>query len=106
LQTGLVTADDFIFDQAGDTYIAQDAANVLREISAAGEVRTLVGGLDDTYLAGATAVAFRRTALDSSVLLYVSTKGGKAKPVDGGMITGKIVAVYYLRRRMLSRIIG
>jgi len=75
LQIGLITADDFIFDQARDAYIAQDAANVLTEVSAAGGARTLVSGLDDTHLAGATAVAFGRTALDASVL-YVSTNGG------------------------------
>ena len=93
LQTGLTTADDFILDKAGDAYIAQDAANVLTEVSAKVEVRAPVGGLNDSYLAGATAVQFGRTELDR-VVLYVMTKGGQAKSVGGVVAPGKVVAVF------------
>ncbi|MCJ1431035.1 hypothetical protein MMC27_000385 [Xylographa pallens] len=84
VQTGLITADDFIFDLAGDAYIAQDVANVLTKVSAKGQVSTIVGSFNNSYLAGATAVQFGRTALDRSVL-YVTTNGGQAKPVNGAV---------------------
>ena len=93
LQTGLTTADDFILDKAGDACIAQDAANVLTEVSAKVEIRAPVGGLNDSYLAGATAVQFGRTELDR-VVLYVMTNGGQAKPVGGVVVPGKVVAVF------------
>ncbi|MCJ1396358.1 hypothetical protein MMC18_009248 [Xylographa bjoerkii] len=89
VQTGLITADDFIFDMAGDAYIAQDAANVLTEVSAMGQVRILVGSFNNSYLAGATAVQFGRTALDRSVL-YVTTNGGQARPVNGTVAAGRL----------------
>ena len=93
VQTGLITADDFIFDMAGDAYIAQDAANVLTKVSAGGQVSTVVSSFNNSYLAGAKAVQFGRTALDRSVL-YVTTNGGQAKPVNGTVAPGKVVAVY------------
>ncbi|MCJ1419249.1 hypothetical protein MMC32_005602 [Xylographa parallela] len=37
VQTGLITADDFILDMAGDAYIAQDVANVLTKVTAKGK---------------------------------------------------------------------
>ncbi|MCJ1323292.1 hypothetical protein MMC15_008647 [Xylographa vitiligo] len=72
IQTALITAGDFIIDMAGDAYIAQDVANVLTKVSAKGQVSTVVGSFTNSYLAGATAVQFGRTALDRSVL-YVTT---------------------------------
>ncbi|MCJ1401532.1 hypothetical protein MMC11_004747 [Xylographa trunciseda] len=93
LKTGILTADDLVFDMAGDAYIASDAGNVLTEVSAKGQVRTVVGNFNSSYLAGATAVQFGRTALDRSVL-YVTTNGGQAKPVNGLVAPGKVVAVY------------
>ena len=81
IQTGLIPADDFIIDMAGDAYIAQ------------GQVSTVIGSFTNSYLAGATEVQFGRTALDRSVL-YVTTNGGQAKPVNGTVAPGKVVAVY------------
>ena len=96
LQQGLFTADDLILDSVGDVYVAQDAGNVLVKVAATSgggwETQTLVGARNDTYLAGATAVQFGRTKLDRDVL-YVSTNGGQAIPVDGKVANGKVVAV-------------
>ena len=92
VQTGLTSADDFTFDEAGNAYLVQNTVNQLTEISAKGQVTTLVGGLNDSYLSGATAVQFGRTVLDDEVL-YVTTSGGQGAPVNGKIVPGKVVAV-------------
>ena len=82
LQTNLASPDDFILDNAGNAYVAQDALNELTEVPTQGPVKVLVGGVNDSYLAGPTSVQFGRTELDASVL-YVATNGGLAAPVGG-----------------------
>ena len=93
LQSGSTPIDNFVFDNAGDGYCAQDVANVLSKVPANGTVTALVGNINDTYLAGATAAQVGRTALDSSVV-YVRANGGQTKPVNGVVAPGKVVAVY------------
>jgi sugar lactone lactonase YvrE len=85
--------DDFTFDFAGTAYIGQNVANTLGIVTAANVSSTLVGNLNSTELVGPTAVQFGRTESDRSVL-YVTTSGGLAVPVNGTYTEGgKVVAV-------------
>ena len=85
--------DDFAIDAAGNAYVTQGAENTVVEITAEGGGFTIVGNLNSTVIAGSTAAQFGRTLLDRNVL-YVTTNGGIAGPVDGYIIDGgKVVAI-------------
>ncbi len=51
-------------------------------------MRIIAGNTNSNLLAGDTAAAFGRTALDQSIL-YVVTNGGIAAPVNGTYIEGR-----------------
>lgn len=84
--------DDFAIDSAGNAYIMQGGDNTLVEVTAADAEFVIAGNLNSTVVAGSTAAQFGRTAFDRSIL-YVTTNGGIAGPVDGYIIGGKVVAV-------------
>jgi len=92
VQSGL--CDDFAFDQAGNTFMTQDPGNALQKITPEGVVTVVVGNQNSTELVGPTAAQFGRTPLEESIL-YVTTNGGLASPVNGTYVEGgKVVAVY------------
>jgi hypothetical protein len=91
VQSGL--CDDFAFDQAGNAFMTQNAGNALQKITPEGVVTVIVGNPNSTELVGPMAAQFGRTPLDESIL-YVTTNGGLAGPVNGTYVEGgKVVAV-------------
>ncbi|MCJ1393176.1 hypothetical protein MMC18_006048 [Xylographa bjoerkii] len=85
--------DDFVIDAAGNAYVTQGGWNTLVEITAAGAELVVAELLNSTVVAGSTAAQFGRTRFDKNVL-YVTTNGGIADPVDGYIIDGgKVVAI-------------
>ena len=85
--------DDFAIDAAGNAFVAQGGENTVVEITSAGVEFVVAGSLNSTAVAGSTAAQFGRTPVDKNVL-YVTTNGGIADPVDGHIINGgKVVAV-------------
>ncbi|KZP21489.1 hypothetical protein FIBSPDRAFT_1020155 [Athelia psychrophila] len=88
--------DDFVFDRAGNAYVATNADNTVQKITPAGNVTVVAGSVNSTLVAGSTAAQFGRTAADSSVL-YV-TKDGKFTNGAGETVagTGGVVAIHGL----------
>lgn len=89
---GDVEADDFALDIEGNAYVATNSANSILKVSGDGSVMKVIGGQNDTVVAGADAAAFGRTPWDSNIL-YVTTTGGIVVPPPSGIVGGKVVAV-------------
>lgn len=87
-----VVADDFAFDREGNAWITQDPSNGLLKVSPAGYVSLVLGGLNQSEIAGDTSAKFGRTKYDRDVL-YLTTNGGLADPPVGGIVGGKLLAV-------------
>eukprot|EP01037_Dinobryon_pediforme_P005515 gene5515-5569_t len=85
-----IRADDFAPGQDHALYIATHPANSLVRLAVNGRRTTLAG--PDEGMAGATAVAFGRTASDSDCV-YVTTTGGLFAPIDGVIQPAKLVRV-------------
>ena len=81
-------ADDFTFDEAGNTFVARGVVDVIERVSAAGQVVSLNFTDPDSLvlLEGNTAVKFGRTAWDRKTL-YVTTNGG----LGGGLVNGTAI---------------
>lgn len=89
----LVLADDFVVSPDGISYLAGLDNNIVSRVSQNGTVEIVAGNLNSSALIGATAAAFGRTSEDSNVL-YVTTGGGEAAPVNGTYVEGgKVVAL-------------
>lgn len=89
-----IVVDDFSLDTKGNAYVARLTDNAVARISTNGVVTQLAGNLNSTLVPGPTCTGFGRTKRDRSVL-YVTTSGGAADPVNGTIIEGgKLVAVY------------
>ncbi|KAI6087702.1 hypothetical protein F4821DRAFT_235725 [Hypoxylon rubiginosum] len=85
--------DDFAFDGQGNIWAATDFDNMLITIRKDGRDTVVLGSPTELTVAGDTAVAFGRTPLDRHIL-YVTTSGAAAVPVNGTISEpGKIVAV-------------
>lgn len=89
---GDVEADDFALDADGNAYVTTNSANSILKVSGDGSVMKVVGGQNETVVAGADAAAFGRTRWDSNIL-YVTTTGGIVVPPPSGVVGGKVVAV-------------
>ncbi|KAJ4389812.1 hypothetical protein N0V93_007284 [Gnomoniopsis smithogilvyi] len=85
--TSLDQWDDFTFDCEGKVFIAAGGANTVQRIDSRGSVKIIAGNLNSTAIAEATATKFGRRENDDDVL-YVTTAGGVATPVDGTIILG------------------
>ena len=91
VQNGM--CDDFAFDRAGNAWVALEADNTLQKITPEGAMTAVVGNKYSTELVGPTAMQFGRTPQDESIL-YITTNGGLAAPVNGTYIEGgKVAAV-------------
>ncbi|KAI1383013.1 uncharacterized protein F4822DRAFT_89615 [Hypoxylon trugodes] len=66
--------DDFAFDRQGLLWTATNDGNIVAVVRAGGSFEAVVGGAEEDIVAGDTAIAFGRTALDRDVV-YVSTSG-------------------------------
>lgn len=85
--------DDFALDVFGRAFLATAAGNTVVEVKKNGRQLVLAGDLNSTQIAEPTGVRFGRTGADRGVL-YVSTAGGLAAPVDGTeRMGGQVVAV-------------
>ncbi|XXG95166.1 hypothetical protein Hte_001426 [Hypoxylon texense] len=85
--------DDFAFDCQGNIWAATDFDNMLITIQTDGRETVVLGSPTELTVAGDTSAAFGRTPLDRHIL-YVTTSGAAAVPVNGTIMEpGKIVAV-------------
>ncbi|TVY90938.1 hypothetical protein LAWI1_G005487 [Lachnellula willkommii] len=87
--------DDFVLDEErGVAFMSGAATNTLLSIPLdGGELTTLLGGLNETVLAGPTSATLGRGLLDRDAV-YVTTNGGVLAPVNGTFTEGgKIVSV-------------
>jgi hypothetical protein len=88
-----LVCDDFSIDEKGNAFIAQNTGNALRKVTPDGVSTIVVGGLNSTDLAGPTSARFSRKPGEKSVM-YVTTCGGLAGPVNGTFVEGgKVVAI-------------
>jgi hypothetical protein len=87
-----ISGDDFTMSADGVAFIAENGQNSLKRVGVNGSQSLVAGGLNSTLIAGATGAAFGRTWLDQDVI-YVTTAGGQAGPVNGTYAEGgKVVA--------------
>ena len=85
--------DDFALSPNGNAFITQGSGNQIAKVTPRGIETEVAGGLNSTTLPGGTAAKFGRTAKDKRVL-YVTTNGGLAGPVNGTVVVGgKLAAV-------------
>jgi hypothetical protein len=87
--------DDFTFGPETDGLIwaSTNIGNTIVAVYPNGTTVTVEGAFTQLTVAGATAVEFGRTKKDAHVL-YVSTTGGLARPVNGTVMEGgKVVAI-------------
>lgn len=85
--------DDFIFDRAGNAFVATNLNATVQKITPAGKVSVVAGSPNSTLLAGSTATKFGRTAADASVL-YVTTDGRFTNAAGETVVgTGGVVAI-------------
>ncbi|KAI7787549.1 hypothetical protein LA080_015771 [Diaporthe eres] len=84
--------DDFALDDEGNAWMA--AGNTVQKINTrTGEVKVVAGDVNSTAIAEPTSAKFGRRERDWKVL-YVTTAGGLATPVNGDtVIGGQLVAV-------------
>lgn len=96
-----ISPDDFAIDRKGTLYVTTNPSNSLEFVPASGVSGVvLVGGLNQTILAGATSAVFGRGS-DCENVLFVCTSGGKAAPVNGTYVeAGKIVKIELLSTRI------
>ncbi|EWZ38813.1 hypothetical protein FOCG_05203 [Fusarium oxysporum f. sp. radicis-lycopersici 26381] len=94
VSNGVSFLDDFAFDAEGNIYAASLFDNcVVFADTVSGTWKIVVGGLGEMTVAGATSVAFGREGHDKDIL-YVTTSGAIANPVNGTETEGsKVVAI-------------
>ncbi|KND91970.1 hypothetical protein TOPH_03283 [Tolypocladium ophioglossoides CBS 100239] len=88
-----IAADDFAVDRKGTAHMAVGVANEIAKVRPNGKSCVVAGSPGSKLIAGATSVAFGRTREEKHIL-YVSTSGAQAWPVNGTYTEGgKIVAL-------------
>lgn len=88
-----IFGDDFVFDDRGNAWVAQNVFNKIGVLMADGSVITVAGEPDQFTVAGPTACRFGRRP-DDQHILYVATTGGIGAPINGTEFEGaKVVAV-------------
>lgn len=92
--------DDFALDQhhrrgGDDAFLTTQSGDSIAEVSLRnGSTRIVAGARGSTEIAEPTSAQFGRTPADRDVL-YVTTAGGLAAPLAGGVVVGgQVVAVY------------
>jgi hypothetical protein len=87
--------DDFTVLADGTAFLGTDPDNSVQRYTPGKGFETIVGGLNETIVAGATAALFGVTKKDRNTL-YVTTSGGHGGPVNGTFTEpGKIVAISF-----------
>lgn len=87
-----ISVDDFTIDAQGTIWVMTGFDNMLVTMEQDGTNTVVLGSPSELTIGGDTAGAFGNTALDSDVL-YITTDGSMALPVNGTTETGKVVAV-------------
>ena len=88
-----ITFDDFALNRHGDAFLATQNGDSIVEVSLNGSTRIIAGVVNTTEIAEPTGAQFGRTQADGHVL-YVTTAGGLAFPIDGDVVVGgQVVAV-------------
>ncbi|KAH8594901.1 hypothetical protein B0O99DRAFT_572838 [Bisporella sp. PMI_857] len=86
----ILQVDDFVFRSDGTAWLAQNQIQSL-SVVAGGQAELVAGNNYSTVLAGVTAAQFGRTSATCNIL-YLTTNGGLAVPVNGSVITGGKIA--------------
>ena len=85
--------DDFALDRYGDAFLATGNGDSIEEVKRDGSGQIIAGAVNTTEIAQPTSAQFGRTVRDRNVL-YVTTAGGLAVPIDGDVVVGgQVVAV-------------
>ena len=85
--------DDFALSRHGDAFLATAPGDSITEVTRNGTQRIFAGLVNTTEIAQPTSAQFGRTLEDRNVL-YVTTAGGLAFPIDGDVVVGgQVVAV-------------
>ena len=85
--------DDFALDRYGDAFLATQPGDSIAKVSRDGTTEIIAGVVNTTEIAEPTSAQFGRTPDDRDVL-YVTTAGGLAFPIDGDIVIGgQVVAV-------------
>ena len=84
--------DDFALNRRGDAFITTSPGDSIVEVTRNGSMREIAGVVNTTEIAQPTSAQFGRTLKDRNVL-YVTTAGGLAAPIDGHVVGGQVVAV-------------
>lgn len=86
--------DDFALDDEDNAWMAAGGANTIQKVNTrTGDVSIVAGDVNSTAIAEPTSAKFGRREGDLTVL-YVTTAGGLATPVDGHItVGGQLVAV-------------
>ena len=80
--------DDFTIGEHGDAFLVTSTGNSIEEVGLGGEPQVIVAGnLNSTEIAEPTSAAFGRGRGERGIL-YVTTGGGLAVPVNGDEIVG------------------
>ena len=94
--------DDFALDRYGDAFVATQLGDSVAEVKRDGTMEIIAGVVDTTEIAEPTSAQFGRTLIDRDVL-YVTTAGGLAFPIDGNVVVGGQVVAIYTRGSGRSR---
>ncbi|EXL94470.1 hypothetical protein NOF04DRAFT_11435 [Fusarium oxysporum II5] len=94
LSNGVGFLDDFSFDVRGNIYAATNLDNSIVRIDITTKAwKTIIGGIGEMTVPGCTSVVFGHRSLENEIL-YVSTSGAIATPVNGTETEGaKVVAI-------------
>lgn len=85
--------DDFALNGHGDAFLSTQAGDSVAEVRRDGTTEIIAGVVNTTEIAEPTSAQFGRTKDDRDVL-YVTTAGGLAFPINGDVIVGgQVVAV-------------
>ena len=86
-------ADDFVFDDKGNAWQAQNVLNTIVVRKVGGGMIVAVGEVGELTVAGGASCQFGRTD-GYKHILYVTTTGGIAAPINGTVMErGKIVSI-------------
>jgi hypothetical protein len=85
--------DDFVFDKEGNAWITQNILNTVVVVNVKGEMALVAGKKEDLEVCGGTACQFGIKKGEEHIL-YVTTTGALAEPINGTVMEGgKVVAV-------------
>lgn len=94
--TDTVEADDFAISSTGIAYLATIYQNEITRVLPQGETQVIAGSLNSSSIPNPTSGAFGRTLMDRNVL-YVTTGGGAAAPINGTFVEGGAVISFRAR---------